>query len=313
MCNRVIVTGGTGFIGGTVCRKLVEAGHKVVNLGRNKRLDVDNIVVDLADDISVARLDLTDIDVIVHSAARAHVMRERSGNPLEEYRKVNVKGTLQLAKKASESGVRRFVYVSSIKVNGEYTMQGESFRHTDIPRPTDEYGLSKYEAEEGLVNIAKSSNMELVIVRPTLVYGREVKGNFETMYKLIRAGIPLPLGAVHNQRSLIGVDNLADLLVTCAFHPHAVGQIFLASDGEDISTTRLLRELASAMNKPARLFPVPCELIAFMAKLVGKMEIARRLLSSLQVDTQHTREILEWSPPLTLQQGFKRYFNDQDV
>ena len=202
--------------------------------------------------------------------------------------------------------MRRFVFVSSIKVNGEATPTGSSFTADDLPAPLDAYGISKMEAEQGLREIASQTGMQVVIVRPPLVYGPGVKANFAAMMRWLQRGVPLPLGAIHNQRSLVALDNLVDLLVTCLTHPAAANQTFLVSDGEDVSTTELLRRMGQAMGKPARLLPVPASWLQLAATLVGKRAVAQRLCGSLQVDIEKTRQLLGWSPPLTLDQGLKK-------
>jgi nucleoside-diphosphate-sugar epimerase len=249
---------------------------------------------------------LEGVNVVIHAAARVHVMNDKSADPLSEYRKVNVAGTLNLASQSARAGVGRFVFVSSIKVHGEASQPGRPFRPDDAPAPVDPYGVSKLEAELGLREIESKRGMEVVIVRPPLVYGPGVRANFASMMRWVRLGIPLPLGAIHNSRSLVAIDNLGDLLVTCLSHPAAGGQTFLVSDGEDVSTTELLRRTAHAMGKKACLVPVPGLMLENVAALVGKNTLAQRLCSSLQVDIEKTRDLLGWSPPLTLNQGLKR-------
>ncbi len=249
---------------------------------------------------------LQGIDGVVHCAARVHVMQDDVTDPLQAYREVNVNGTLNLARQAAQAGVGRFVYVSSIKVNGEATQPGRPFTADDVPAPLDPYGVSKLEAEQGLRNIEAQTSMEVVIVRPPLVYGPGVKANFESMMRWVARGIPLPLGAIHNARSMVALDNLVDLLVTCLTHPAAAGKTFLVSDGEDVSTTELLRRTAQTMGKKAFLLPVPASVLELGASLLGKRAVAQRLCGSLQVDIEKTRRLLGWSPPLTLDQGLKK-------
>src|SRR5690606_37466369 len=204
---------------------------------------------------------LAGVNVVVHAAARAHIMNEEVVDPLREYRRVNVDGTLNLARQAAAEGVDRFIFVSSIKVNGELSSQPKPFSPNDTPAPEDAYGISKWEAEQGLKTIAKETGMEVVIIRPPLVYGPGVKGSFASMVKLVRKGVPLPLGSIRNRRSLVAVDDLVDVIVTCIDHPAAANQVFMVSDGEGVSTSELLRELGKAMGKPARLVPVPTGLL----------------------------------------------------
>ena len=249
---------------------------------------------------------LTGRQFVVHTAARVHVMAETAGNPLDEFRRVNVQGSLNLAKQAAAAGVERFVFISSVKVNGEATSPHHPFQAGDAPAPLDVYGISKMEAEQGLRDIAAQTGMELVIIRPPLVYGVGVKANFAAMMRWLRRGVPLPLGAIHNQRSLVALDNLVNLILVCLIHPAAANQTFLISDGEDVSTTELLRRMGQAMNCPARLVPIPAGLLIQAAALLGKGAVAQRLCGSLQVDIQKTRQLLDWMPPLTLDQGLKK-------
>jgi UDP-glucose 4-epimerase len=243
---------------------------------------------------------------VVHLAARVHVMHDSAADPLAEFRRVNVKGSLQLARQAAEAGVRRFVYVSSIKVNGEGTEAGRPFRADDAPQPHDPYGISKHEAEVGLHQLAAATGMELVVVRPPLVYGPGVRANFRSMMGWLKRGIPLPFGAIENRRSLVALDNLCDLLVTCTRHPAAAGQTFLAGDGDDVSTTQLLQRLGRALGHPARLVPLPPVVLRRLFGALGKAEIAQRLFSSLQVDISTTRDRLGWQPPIGLDEGLRR-------
>lgn len=249
---------------------------------------------------------LEEISTVVHCAARVHVMTDTAADPLTEFRRVNVQGTLNLARQAAAFGVQRFVFISSIKVNGEATKLDQPFTADDEPAPLDPYGISKMEAEQGLRKIAAETDMEVVIIRPPLVYGPGVKANFQAMMRWLARGIPLPLGAIHNRRSLVALDNLVDLIVTCVDHPAAANQTFLVSDGEDLSTTQLLQRMGEALGKPARLIPVPSVLLKLGAALVGKPAVAQRLCGSLQVDISKTRQLLGWTPPLSVDEGLKR-------
>ncbi len=244
---------------------------------------------------------------MVHTAARVHMMCG-SVDDLALYRQVNVAGTLTVAREAVAAGVRRFVFISSIKVNGEGTPPGRPFLADDTPWPTDAYGVSKLEAEQALSKLASATGMEVVIVRPPLIYGPGVKGNFSTLAKLVETGIPLPLGAVKNKRSLVGIDNLVSLITRCIEHPAAANRVFLASDGDDLSTAELLQMLAVARGRPCRLISVPTGLLHVGATLVGKKALAQRLLGSLQADITKTRELLDWEPPYTVDQGLRRCF-----
>lgn len=249
---------------------------------------------------------LADIDVVIHCAARVHVMLEQATDPLIEFRRINVEGTLNLARQAALGGVRRFIFLSSIKVCGEVTRSGWSFTADDPVSPSDPYGISKLEAEQGLLALAKESGMEVVIIRPVLVYGPGVKANFLSMMKWLNKRAPLPFGSIHNRRSLVALDNLVDLIVTCIDHTAAANQVFLVSDGEDMSTTDLLRRLGDAMVKPARLIPVPAWLLKLGAMLIGKKAMAQRLCSSLQVDITKTRELLGWTPPVSVDEALRK-------
>jgi nucleoside-diphosphate-sugar epimerase len=264
-------------------------------------------------------LNLNDIDVIIHTAGRAHIMNDSSSNPLEEFRRVNTGGTLDLARLAADSGVKRFVFLSSIKVNGEMTRPGHPLTPDDVPVPDDPYGLSKYEAEQGLLALAQEKGMEVVIIRPPLVYGPGVKANFSSMMKWMGKPVLLPFGAIHNQRSLVALDNLVSFISLCADReksPQAANQVFLISDGEDVSTTQLLRKVAQALNPQspagikAWLVPVPVSIMTFFAKLLGKGAVANRLFGSLQVDSSKARDLLGWEPVITMDEQLAKMAKD---
>ena len=308
---KIIVTGATGFVGSHLVRSL--DGHELVAIGRTQVSGVEQFIFrTLSPDTDFSGC-FNDVECIVHAAARAHIMKDEAADPLSEYRRVNVEGTLNLARQAAAAGVKRFIFISSIKVNGEQTEIGQPFSSQDTPAPEDFYGVSKQEAEHGLRELASETGMEVVIIRPPLVYGPGVKGNFASMIKLVGRGLPLPLGSVHNKRSLVALDNLVDLIITCIDHPGAANETFLVSDGEDLSTTQLLQGVAEAMGKPSRLIPVPARLLQLGATLIGRKAVAQRLLGSLQVDISHTQKCLNWTPPLTVKQGLQRCFpNHQD-
>lgn len=246
------------------------------------------------------------MDYVVHLAARVHVMNDNSTDPIAEFRRINVEGTRALARQAATAGVKRFVFVSSIKVNGEFTEPGKPFTAHDASSPKDPYGQSKAEAEDVLRSIASETGMEVVIIRPPLIYGPGVKANFAAMMNWLNRGIPLPLGRTENARSLLALDNLVDLIITCLDHPSAANQTFLASDGEDVSTTQLLQKMAAALGKKARLVPVPPALMRLGARLARREDIYQRLFGSLQLDIRHTCETLDWTPPLSLDEGLQQ-------
>ena len=310
---KVLLTGATGFIGCQLANRLRSIPEvelfSTIRCHTSVTPDICGhslYINDLNTDWSSA---LEDQHIVIHTAARAHIIKNKVPDPLAEFRKVNVDGTLNLARQAAHAGVRRFVFISSIKVNGEQTQPGVPFSADDTPAPQDPYGISKYEAERKLQQLAQETGMEVVIIRPPLVYGPGVKGNFATLVRMVERGVPLPLGAVHNRRSLVAVDNLVDLIITCIDHPAAANQIFLAGDGEDVSTTELLRAVATAMGKPARLIPVPAGALMFGAILLGKKAVAQRLLGSLQVDISKAREVLGWEPVVSVEEGLRRAVN----
>ena len=243
---------------------------------------------------------------VVHLAARVHVMDDTADDPLAAFRAVNVDGSLNLARQAAAAGVKRFVFISSVKVNGEHTQPGLAFTETDEPNPQDAYGLSKHEAEQGLRQLAANTGMEVVIIRPPLVYGPGVKANFAALLRAVQRGWPLPLGAVHNQRSLVALDNLVDFIVTCITHPQAANQTFLVSDGHDLSTTELVRGMARAAGVPARLLQIPVWALQAGAALLGKGDAVQRLCGNLQVDISKARHLLGWVPPISVEEGLRR-------
>lgn len=306
---KVLVTGASGFIGSALCAYLVTKGKTVVGAVRKKNInDLAGIEHRIFPDLGT-KMDwkemLFGIDAIVHCAARVHVMNETASDPLEAFREVNVKGTVQLAEQAVENGVKRFVFISSIKVNGESTMKSP-FTADDEPAPEDPYGISKWETEQALLKISRETGLEVVIVRPPLVYGPGVRANFLRLMQMVNFGLPLPFGAINNQRSLVALGNLVDLIDVCLDHSEAVGQTFLASDGNDLSTTELIKTIAVALGKPVRLIPVPGLVLRGAAKIFGKGDIAQRLFGSLQVDISKTRNMLNWSPPVSIGKAFRQ-------
>ncbi|MDP2071944.1 SDR family oxidoreductase [Methylotenera sp.] len=306
--QKILVTGASGFVGKSLCAELLSQGYSVLAAVRSSSSVVKN-----AEMVTIGEIDgdadwtdaLKGVDVAIHLAARVHVMKDTALDPLTEFRKVNVEGTLNLAQQAAKVGIKRFVFVSSIKVSGEATEEEKPFTESDAANPQDAYGISKSEAEQGLLLIAQQTGMEVVIIRPPLVYGAGVKANFASMMRAVQRGIPLPLGAIHNKRSFVYVENLVSLILRCIDHPAAVNQVFLVSDGCDLSTTELLRGCAVALGVKARLLPVPKSLIEVGAALLGKRNVAQRLCGNLQLDITKARTLLGWTPPYTIGQGLR--------
>lgn len=309
---RVLVTGANGFLGGALVQRLSRDGEWELRAAVRDASAHPAAVA--CETVSVRDIDATTswraatagCDVVVHTAARVHVMREDPVKALALYRRVNVQGTLHLAQEAKASGVRRLVYISSIKVNGEQTSPGCAFRADDAAAPQDHYGLSKFEAELALREFAVQTGMELVILRPPLMYGPGVRANFRALMRAVSHGLPLPLGAIHNRRSLLALDNAVDLIVTCLRHPHAAGKTFLASDNEDLSTPELVRRLARALHTKARLVSVPPAILQASARLLGKGDAMQRLCGSLQVDMAETMATLGWQPPIGVNEGLRQ-------
>ena len=308
----VLVTGASGFLGSQLCFALQIKQHihptACVRAGKSAICDSVVEIASISSETDWGEV-LKGQDVVIHAAARAHIMRDEVLDPLTEYRKVNVDGTLSMARQASRVGVKRFVFVSSVKVNGEGTHRGLPFKSEDSPAPEDAYGLSKCEAEAGLLKLAAETGMEVVIIRPPLVYGPGVKANFASMVSWVRKGVPLPFGMVNNKRSLIASDNLVDFILLCADSsksPKAANQVFLVSDGEDVSLAILLRKVAKAYGARARLFPVPVSFMRLAAKLLGRSDMADRLLGDLQVDSSKARDLLGWRPVITMDEQLKK-------
>lgn len=304
--TRCMVTGANGFVGSALISRLVSEGHysvrAVVREAQATACSFPDVrgVADLGPDTEWTEL-LQGVDVVVHCAARVHIMGE-SGNQSEAmFNRVNVQGSLNLARQAAAMGVRRFIFISSIKVNGEKNHANCPFTPDDLPAPSDAYARSKLLAEEGLQRLARETGMELVIIRPPLVYGPGVGANFLTLMRWLQKGLPLPLGRIDNSRSLVAVFNLVDLIIRCIDHLGAKGEIFLVSDDDDMSTTTLLFRLSEALGKPARLIPIPAKLIMWVATILGRRSMAQRLCDSLQVDIQKTKRLLDWAPPCKVQ------------
>lgn len=303
----IALTGGTGFLGEALLNTL--ADKKVKCFGRQipHKVLQDNFyqgTIDARTDFSAF---LKNANVVIHCAARVHIMNDSSPNPLEDFREVNTYGTLNLARQAAEAGAKRFIFISSIKVNGESTEPGSPFKPDDSFVPSDPYGQSKYEAEIGLRKIAEKTGIEVVIIRPPLVYGPGVKANFESMMKWVNKGVPLPLGGIKkNRRSLVSLDNLVDLITICIEQPNAANQTFLVSDDDDISTSELLSRIAIALDCPNRMLPIPGSWLTLAARLIGKQAIAQRLCGSLQLDISKTKELLNWKPPYSTAECMKK-------
>ena len=309
----ILLTGATGFVGSALANRLSsnEAGLCVVAATRKTDADLPNgvVPVHVGDILPTTdwRASLQGITTVVHLAARVHVMNDKSPDSLSTFLQINTQGTANLARQAATAGVKRFIFMSSIKVNGELTQPGQAFTAEDMPAPEDPYGVSKYEAERLLRQIASETGMDVVIIRSPLVYGAGVKANFHSMMRVLAKGVPLPLAAVtNNRRSLVALDNLVDLIVTCMNHPAAANQTFLVSDGEDLSTADLLIRMGLALRKPARLFYVPTWLLKFGALALNKTSIYQRLCGSLQLDISKTCNVLAWHPPLSVDEGLQR-------
>ena len=307
----ILVTGASGFVGRAMVARLLQR-HQVRISTRAATIERIHAKVEVAPGKCLSPVQdwseaLARVSTVVHCAGRVHIMTEQATDPLMEFRQINVDGTLNLARQAAEAGIRRFVFLSSIKVNGESTNSGCPFTADQQPEPGDPYGVSKMEAELALRSLALQTGMEVVIVRPPLVYGPGVKANFLEMMRWLARGVPLPLGAVtQNRRSLVALDNLVDLVETCIDHPAAANQTFLVSDGEDLSTAALLQRLGTALGRPARLIPVPVGLLKLGAALCGRSAVAQRLCGSLEVDIGKTRELLGWVPPVRVDEGLQR-------
>jgi nucleoside-diphosphate-sugar epimerase len=305
---KFLVTGANGFVGKALCIELLGRGAAVISAMRSASSKADGVnatVVGSIDADTDWRDALRDVDVVIHLAARVHVMKDDAADPLAEFLKVNLHGTENLARQAAQAGVKRLVYVSSVKVNGEGTTGNPPYSELDQPNPQDSYGISKWRAEQALQRIAQETGLEVVIVRPTLVYGAGVKGNFISLMAAIEKGIPLPLAGAQNLRSLLYVGNLVDALIACATHPKAAGQTYLLSDGEDISTAMLVGKIAAALGKKCRSFYFPPSLLRTAAALLGRSAQVDRLFGALQVSNQKIRNELGWCPPFTLERGLR--------
>ncbi|MFT5592919.1 MAG: UDP-glucose 4-epimerase [Oceanicoccus sp.] len=305
MTKRILLTGSTGFIGSVITVQFKSSDYQLCPVVRYLKDDSPLNAIEVGDidgntDYNGA---LSDVDVVIHVAARAHMMSDESSDPLAEYRKVNVEGSENLARQAAAAGVKRFVFISSVKVSGESTTAKSPYSELMKPAPEDAYGQSKYEAEEVLKQVAADTGMEVVIIRPPLVYGAGVKANFLSLLKLSTLSIPLPFGTVNNKRSMVYVGSLVDFIIRCIDHPNAANQTFLVSDGEDLSLKSLITYIRKAMGKSPLLLPVPVGLFKLAGKLTGKSGVVDRLVGNLQVDSSKARELLDWTPPYTVEQG----------
>jgi UDP-glucose 4-epimerase len=312
--TRVLVTGASGFIGHAIMNRLSDDEFLPIAAIRRKSsstpMQWHSVEVgDLGRNTCWLEV-LQGVECIVHTAGRAHVMKDIAVNPLAEFRRINVTGTIRLAEQAALAGVKRIIFISSIKVNGEKTNLGVPYTEDDAPRPLDSYGISKLEAEQALLQVGKKTGIEIVIIRPPLVYGPGVKANFLRMVRWLSRSFPLPLGSVDNRRSLVALGNLTDLIVRCIHHPNAANNIFLVSDGEDLSTASLLYRIGIALGKPVRLIPVPVGCLIFFAKIFGYELMVDRLCSSLQVDISKARQILGWAPPIGIDEGLAEVVRD---
>lgn len=299
----ILLTGASGFVGKRIAQQISAMNEFQLTLASRSALEgfeARNIIVsDLGPSSNWAPA-LANQQVVVHAAARAHVVSDDS------IRGVNVEGTLNLARQAASSGVLRFIFLSSIGVNGN--INTKPFSEEDLPEPKEIYAQSKWEAEQGLWEIQRDTGMEIVLIRPPLVYGKGAPGNFGSLMRWVEKGIPLPFGAINNKRSLVAVDNLVDLIITCIGHPAAANQVFLVGDDQDLSTADLLRGVAKAAGKPSCLISVPPSLLMLCATLLGKKAMAKRLLGSLQVDISKARDLLGWEPPVSVEEGLRRCF-----
>jgi len=309
--TKILITGATGFVGRALFENLKSKKKYLVHLSiraNQEKLFEGEKTFNIGEiDANTNWKDALDgVDCIIHCAARAHMTEKKQTNSLNAYRAINVDGTRNLAKQAVAIGIKRFIFLSSIKVNGEETIASKSFKYNDILQPEDAYGISKWEAEQALLKISKQMGLEVVIIRLPLVYGEGVKGNFLRLLDIVYKQIPLPFAKINNLRSFVGLDNLIDLIICCIEHPKARGKTFLVSDGEDLSTSDLIIKLSKFMNKSPRLFQVPKLIIQLIGRLVGKSSEIKRLLESLRVDNSYTREILGWSPVLSLDESLAK-------
>ena len=325
--KKILITGANGFIGNSLYKTLLKAGRSCVGTVRSINLNSSNSnnkyieVGNIGSNTNWKEI-LNDVDCIIHCAGKAHIMETKKDDKQSIYHSANVDGTKQLAKQAAEAKVKRLIFLSSIKVNGEYTTNnndtGEDcslkkiFMHSDKPNPDDAYAISKFKAEKELWKISSRTGLEVVVVRLPLVYGCGAKGNVARLVKSLRSRIPLPLGLVKNQRSMIGIDNLVDLLLQCVDHQEASGKTFLVSDGKDLSTPEFIRLIASSMGRKPNLFNFPISLLKFLSSILGRREEINRLTGSLRIDNSYTKETLNWTPPISVEEGISRMVQEND-
>ena len=306
---KILLTGATGFVAKGVLAKLNK--YKIRLTSKSKiPYNFDDFFQKKISSTTDFSDCLKNIDLVIHTAARVHQMRDKSKDPLIDFMEINCYGTLNLAMQAAEAGVKRFIFISSIKVNGEKTISGMPFRHDDIVNTNDPYAVSKYKAEVGLLEIAKNYDMEVVIIRPPLVYGPGVKGNFKSLMNLSKKNIPLPLGSIKNKRSFVALENLVDLILICIDHPNAANKIFLISDDSDISTPRLIKLISNAFGSKVWLININTKLLKLFAKLIGKESIVNRLCDDFEIDIKHTKDTLSWTPPISMEQGITLCVDD---
>lgn len=307
---KVFITGANGFVGRAVALELAADENIKTRVAVRKPSNNFPARIEVCDNLDLGGADwssaLKNIDVVIHCAAHVHKMGLTSRGAIAEFRKINVDGTIRFARQAAASGVKRFIYLSSLKANGENTEKGKPFKAEHVENPIDPYGISKLEAEKALFELGKKSAIEIVIVRPPLIYGPGVKGNFLSMLRWLNRSIPLPLGWTENKRSLVAIENLVDFIKVCCFHPAAKNEVFLVSDGVDLSTTELLRSIAHALHRRTCLIPVPPAIIDFLARALGRGGLSQRLIGSLQVDIGKNKELLDWTPPIKPEVAMKR-------
>tara|TARA_B100000795_G_scaffold217015_1_gene170991 strand:- start:3216 stop:4163 length:948 start_codon:yes stop_codon:yes gene_type:complete len=314
--KKILVTGALGFIGQSLCKTLSKSGKSVRGIVRSqnsfsKNPDIEYVSVgDIVHKKDWKNI-LVDIDCIIHCAGRAHIMSETKSDTLKIYRSVNVDVTKRLAEQAAAAGVRRLIFLSSIGVLGLDTNNRKSFLQSDEINPIENYAISKYEAEQALLQISDKTAIETIIIRSPLVYGPSAPGNLARLIKLVSSNIPLPFSRINNKRSMVGIDNLVDLLIRCIDHPNSAGKTFLISDGEDLSTPDLINHIASSMGHKAYLFPVPMFLLKFVSRILGKQREIDRLVGSLKIDSNYTRETLNWMPPVSVTEGIRRMVQDK--